>query len=321
MDKIHAKISKLEHRGKRHIKVAFPVSPTSLSRIKAVEGRKFSRTHRCWYIPNTFKALASLKQYFEVEALQPLNQPATVVQKQKEPPNSFKEKKLQFNHQQGQTFKVFTGNKILLEKVDKDWIKAFLPFDKKGWIEVVRNIPGRKWDTEGKFWRVPYVKDTFQRFRQFIGKAHLELNFKVAEDIPEAFSPPKKKKYIKQPTFQLNKYQKNAITAFEEQLLKEHKAWRTIKTYKGLFTHFVAYFPNTAPSKISKAQIEKYIVYKKQENASDSQMNQLINCLNCFFIRILEQEEKVVRLERPKKKKKLPNVFSLEEIDILNAKY
>jgi len=127
---------------------------------------------------------------------------------------------------------------------------------------------------------------------------------------------PKKQKK-KSPKFKLNEMQKRAVIAFEEKLLLEHKAWRTIKTYKGLFTHFLAYFPKTRPSKISKKQIEKYMVYKKQENASDSQMNQLINVLNCFFIRILEQPEKVVRLERPKKKKKLPNVFSLEDIERL----
>ena len=69
--------------------------------------------------------------------------------------------------------------------------------------------------------------------------------------------------------------QKRAIIAFEEKLLLEHKAWRTIKTYKGLFTHFLAYFPDTKPSSISKNQIEQYIIYKKQENTSDSQLNQL----------------------------------------------
>ena len=46
-------------------------------------------------------------------------------------------------------------------------------------------------------------------------------------------------------------------------------------------------------------------------------MNQLINALNCFFIRILEQEEKVARMKRPKKKRKLPNVLSLEEMERL----
>ncbi len=97
----------------------------------------------------------------------------------------------------------------------------------------------------------------------------------------------------------------------------ENKAWRTRKTYKGLFAHFLAHFPTAKPSSISKKQIEQYIVFKKQDHISDSQLNQLINCLNCFFIRILHQKEKVIKLERPKKKKKMPNVFSLEEIELL----
>lgn len=149
-----------------------------------------------------------------------------------------------------------------------------------------------------------------------MGAQYIEYDFEIDSTIPDEFIIENKSKG-KPPKFKLSEVQKRAITAFEEKLMLEHKAWRTIKTYKGLFTHFLAYYPNTRPSTISKKQIEAYIIYKVQENISDSQLNQLINCLNCFFIRILKQEEKVVKLERPKKKKKLPNVFSLEEIEQL----
>ena len=318
MDKFIAKISKLEHRGEKHIKVDIPNAPIALTHIKAIEGRKFSRTHRCWYIPNTFAALASLKQYFEVQGLPTMKEktvgttPPKVITASDLPQSQFRT-----NQRDGNQHKVFTGAKIILEKEDNQWLRAFVPYDKKGWIEVLRNIPGRRWDSEGKFWKVPYVQDTFNRFRESIGAKHFELTFKVADNIPKAYAAAAKREKVKTSKYQLKDFQKKAITALEEKLLKEHKAWRTIKTYKGLFTHFVAYFPNIKPSKISKAQIEKYIVYKKQENASDSQMNQIINTLNCFYSRLLRQDEKIVKLERPKKKRRLPNVFSLEEIELL----
>lgn len=216
----------------------------------------------------------------------------------------------------GRTIKTVTGQKIIIEQEQVEWLRLYVPYDKKGWIAIVKDIPGREWQPEQAYWRTPYVQDTFKRLWALIGKQHIHLTFSIRVDIPKEFDTPRKSN--KKPSkFQLNEVQKKAITAFEEKMLLENKAWRTRKTYKGLFIRFIAYFPDTKPSSITKPQIEQYIIYRKQDNISDSQLNQLINCLNCFFIRILEQNEKVVKLERPKKKRKLPNVYSLEEIELL----
>ncbi len=233
------------------------------------------------------------------------------------PKNSVPAAKFFKTIQQGErTFKVFIGEQIILEKANNEWLVLWVSYDKKGWIEVVKNIPGRKWETEGKYWCIPYVKDSLKRLWKLIGPQHFQYSFEINPNIPAEFKIKRIQKR-KAPKFNLNDMQKRALVAFEEKLMLEHKAWRTIKTYKGLFTHFLAYFPNVKPSSISKEQIEAYMLYKIQGNVSDSQLNQLINCFNCFFIRILMQKEKVVKLERPKKKKKLPNVFSLAEIERL----
>ena len=52
--------------------------------------------------------------------------------------------------QQGERIsKVFIGQKIVLYKVNQTWLGLWIPFDKKGWIEIVKNIPGRKWRRTG----------------------------------------------------------------------------------------------------------------------------------------------------------------------------
>ena len=43
----------------------------------------------------------------------------------------------------------------------------------------------------------------------------------------------------------------------------------------------------------------------------------MINALNAFYVRVLEQEEKLAKLERPPKRKNLPNVFSEQEIELI----
>ena len=150
MNNINAKISKLTHRGKIHIKVDIPNTPLARERIKAVSGRKFSRTHRCWYIPNTFEAIDELKQHFEVESSQTFkNKENNSLEKWPSTSKTLKpiikaEKKFRIQQQGDQSFKVFIGNKIILEQHKSEWIRAYVPYDKKGWVEIVRKYSRKK---------------------------------------------------------------------------------------------------------------------------------------------------------------------------------
>jgi len=333
-------LSKIEHKGESRIRVDFPYAAATIQAIKQIEGRLWSQSKKCWHVPYANTTFRALQESFDIELIQndflPIKtsssseenktqsnkqSPSTIRQKEL-PDNSPKEKSSQSKkvpitgQKEGRAINRFTGNTILLEQLNEQWIKAFVPFDKKGWINIIKDIPGRSWQPEHACWILPNVQESFKQLWKLIGKQYIRLTFSIQPNIPKEFIVPKKANK-KSPKFQLNEVQKNAITVFEEKLLLENKAWRTRKTYKGLFIHFIAYFPATKPSSISKKQIEKYIIYKKQDNVSDSQLNQIINCLNCFFIRILQQDDKVVKLERPKKKRKLPNIYSLEEIEIL----
>jgi len=218
--------------------------------------------------------------------------------------------------QDGRTIKIVVGQQIIIEEENEEWLRVYVPYDKKGWIAVVKEIPGRKWIVEDKYWRIPYVQDSIKRLWNIIGKKNIQKAFEIKPDIPADFVIKRQAKR-KSSSYKLNEVQQKAMTAFDGKMRSEHKSWRTRKTYKYLFAKFLAYFPNTKPSSISKEQIEQYIVFRKQDNISDSQFNQFINALNCFYIRLLGQEDKVGRIKRPKKKRKLPNVYSEEEIQLL----
>ena len=306
-------LSKIEHRGQPRIQILFDKDHTLISKIKSIEGRKWSQTKRCWHLPYSTDSLQQLKIVFGEENL------------------ILPKKKIGLQTQQKVNFVEYylgnekrlkvVGEKIIIQEKNQHWLNVYVPSDKKGWVKIIKSINGRKWNIEKICWEIPYVKDNFKLLWKQIGKKKIELNFKIKKNIPNKSNYTKTSKRDWQKTnsqkFKLNEFQKNAIIKFEEKLILENKAWRTRKTYKGLFTSFILFYPNTKPSKITKEQIEQYIIFKKQDYISDSQLNQLINCFNCFFCRLLNQEEKVIKLERPKRKKKLPNVFSLEEVEKL----
>lgn len=221
-------------------------------------------------------------------------------------------------YQYGKVTKIVYGDKIVMTKIDEEWIAAFVPSDKKGWIAVMKNMPGRQWNVENRCWCLPYVKETQKTLESQIISDHIIYKFTWSPDVPERFDLPKKQQADIIINLELNEMQKRAILALEEKLILEGKRQRTIKTYKSHLRRFLLFYRHEKPSKITFEQINKYIIVrKKQENVSNSYLSQFINAINAFYIRVLNQEDKVTKLKRPPKQKKLPNVFSEEEVQLL----
>ncbi|MCB0521121.1 MAG: tyrosine-type recombinase/integrase [Saprospiraceae bacterium] len=215
--------------------------------------------------------------------------------------------------------KAVVGELLIVEKHDENVICAYVPHDKQDWIDFIKKIPGRQWNSEQKCWMLPLTRETMDDLGGYF-REKLRLNFSVTPNIPDKWKP--MGKYAqKGPEHKLNPMQQLAVTALEEKLILESKRFRTIKTYKNALAGLLAFYPLVKPSQISLKQINDYIVYKRrQHNYTNSTVNTLINALNAFYGRTLNQMEKVLALERPPKEKKLPNVLTKEEVErLLNA--
>lgn len=165
MDKVNAKISKLSHRGTIHIKVDIPNTPAARERIKSVGGRKFSRTHRCWYIPNTFKAIDELKQLFEVETLQSLNKQEKIG----------KQREILIENDKKNQPKLTQVDIVKVESEHDTRVKVWIPWQRKDWIQQIKSLPNRAWNTDEKYWSVPKNVATLDLLKQLFGE-HLMLS-------------------------------------------------------------------------------------------------------------------------------------------------
>lgn len=211
---------------------------------------------------------------------------------------------------------VVVGEKVILSKENDSFINAFIPGDKKGWVEFIRTLEGRKWNKDKKCWRLPMVQATFMALEKFFVEDVI-ANFNLPKQLPEYWHHPNAK-LRKSTKKTCNIFQERALTALEEKLMLEHKRYTTIKTYKNCLKGLLFYYPDIKPSQITKEQIVQYLLYNiKEKKVSKSTQGQIINALNAFYIRVLNQVEKVQEIERPKKQKKLPNVLSEEEVQRL----
>lgn len=100
----------------------------------------------------------------------------------------------------------------------------------------------------------------------------------------------------------------------EQEMVIRNYSPHTIRTYLSLLTHLAAYY-QCSPADLSIGQIKKYLYYCAYEKQlSASTLNQIISAVKILFADILGRSWEPVNLKRPRKEKKLPVVFSREEM-------
>ena len=317
-------LSKIEHRGKARIKVLFPKREELLIKIKSIEGRRWSRSKNCWHVPYNKSSFQAIEVAFGKDNLLFQNK-KRISDSQRKIPLSKREKgKIQPLIKDypcyGEIRKRFVGDKILVQGLNDKWIKVYVPHDKKGWLEVIRNINGRRWDVDNAYWILPYVKVSFYAMKKNIGLEYVILDLEVEKDIPDKFDLPfiksKSKKNKNSKSWDLlNDYQKKAIQDTEEYLILKQYSPTTIKSYR---THLIAillFHNKILPEKIENKEIQSYLLHQiKFKRISESTQNVVINAYKAYVEKILDRPRTYVVVPRPKKPKKLPDILSTEEV-------
>jgi len=103
-----------------------------------------------------------------------------------------------------------------------------------------------------------------------------------------------------------------------ETLEQKKYSLNTIKTYTSYFCDFQRYFANKDPDRISKEEINSYILHLiREKDISTSQQNQRINAIKFYYEKVLGSEREYYEIKRPRKETKLPTVLSKEEVTLL----
>jgi site-specific recombinase XerD len=173
MQKPSATLSPLDHRGATHIKVDIANDLESKNRIKKIAGRKWSQTHGCWYVPYSKEAFRQLKESFEVTL---------------PPAFSNHQKKTQPTATTPVVAEAPADQLIIIERENDLRVKAFVPRDRKDWIEKIRTIPGRAWNEQEKYWSLPFVKTTVKNLTDWFGK-YLQWGFPIPDNLLETYLP------------------------------------------------------------------------------------------------------------------------------------
>lgn len=302
----HIIISPLVHNKEKRIKVKIPRTSYHISRIKQIDGSKWSKTHSSWHIPYSKQAYKKLQTLFEhvitvanIETIENDFMPPET-----EPIEEFLAEPIEI---------------VVFTLSNKNRLKAYIPYNKYNWISKIKRIKGCYWNVKYKRWSLPFTQKTIQDIKRIFDKEAL-IDVEIPNNLPidenSTYYPPKKKgkEKVKEPKYI------EALVELEEKLNLKRYSYKTIKAYKHCFKHFLLFYNDTNPEFISLDQIRNYILYRiKEHNISESTQNTIINAIKFYYERILKTPRFVVNIERPKKPRKLPVVLSLKQvISIIN---
>ena len=100
------------------------------------------------------------------------------------------------------------------------------------------------------------------------------------------------------------------------ELLKQKRySESTIKTYSAYFKDFMHYFSERDLDTIQKEEINNYILSLIQLLfISGSEQNQRINAIKFYYEKVLGRDRELIRIERPRKERILPDTLSKTDI-------
>lgn len=174
-----------------------------------------------------------------------------------------------------------------------------------------QNITGWCWSEALGLWHIPYYENHMEYLRKkFSALAHFQ-------HVDTGHKP-------QQPTIPNNTLTPhNTPTStipegFYQQMRLKRYSENTQKTYASVLGKFLAYFKQLSPAQISDQQVREYMLYLiDQRQCSGAYQRQTINALKLFYKAVLNRELSELAVTAPRRKKKLPVVFSEEEVILL----
>ncbi|CAG8998273.1 MAG: Tyrosine recombinase XerC [Candidatus Celerinatantimonas neptuna] len=181
---------------------------------------------------------------------------------------------------------------------------AFCLKNKPNLAMQLQNIKGWCWSDALQVWHIPYYDNHMEYLHRKFGTLaefqHIEVHQEHRTHvIPSAISS-----LIPQ--------------AFYQHMRLKRYSNNTQKTYASVLAKFFAYIKSAAPQTITDEHIRNYMIHLvDQQQCSDVYQRQSINALKLFYKAVYNRDLSDLAVTAPRRKKKLPVVFSEEEVILL----
>jgi integrase/recombinase XerD len=190
-------------------------------------------------------------------------------------------------------------NTVIIEKSDDGKLLIEIPY-KEQWIEWIRKVPGRKWNSNLRKWNVPLTQETVVNICHFFKETPVDVSPELITEIPQ-FAELRR----------LSDHE--ALQRLASQIKRKGYSSNTERAYTGHALRFLRQL--VVPfNQVEPSHVQSYIDGLFQEHRSNTYISQTLSALR-FWICEVEGRAGFQKIWiMPKREQKLPAVLSAEEI-------
>ena len=189
---------------------------------------------------------------------------------------------------------------VVIGKVNnKDYLLLNFKYDNE--LKELSKSIGCRWSVSKRSWYIFKSNENIRLIHQ-VFKDKAEVDFSNIESISNEV----KKK---------NRILKEVPKDYRDLLIRRRYSPNTLKVYTNMFQSFLNYYSEKEIEDITEDDIRKYQDYLvKKKRVSISTQNQAINSIKFYYEKVKGGDRMDIRIERPLKEKKLPEIISENEV-------
>lgn len=328
-------LKRVIHRDESRIAIIFDYDKELLSFVKGIRHAKYSNTNKFWYVDdseeNLRTVLEALKEKVEVDISGISYRSAPVestVNKNDEEPSmpctiieNIPDDEFDYGQNSGTTsMKKYSPVEFRIDQGSNRFIIKFTGFYNQKWIDEIRSFGKFNYDSKRKEFLLSWSKLKVDSLSDYFSGEGVPVRVIKPE-------PDKKTKEIRRNfsdevrSRTMNKYGYEGIDMLHRHLEDHRYSTRTVETYVALLELYFKYFYERNPYEITQNEVCDFINdFIIKNGFSASYQNQMVSAIRLYYE--ISGKGKIVPqlLERPRRGRALPKVFSKEEISkILNS--
>ncbi|GAB1416300.1 site-specific integrase [Paludibacter sp.] len=306
------KVTKITLQQELRIRVDFAYDPHKIQQIKTIFDARWSNSLKAWHIPYTKDAFNQLKNLFrdiEIEEKKEDNQAENQSVVTKNPPplklilpseKANEKKKQDFDHS---AIEITFSAKQISVKMPKN----------EADIQFVRTFNNVRWNKHQYKWVIPNYGRNLEMLKNYFN-----TRIRIFETV--VIPPPKQKAAFDSSEIitelpLLDEESEQEIVSFRKWMIHKRYSKSTIETYTKAIQIFLRFVKPKKTAEITNEDMVRFVhLYMIPRKLSQSYQNQAVNAARLFFKTIHSSKVITEQIERPRRKHKLPNVLSKEEV-------
>jgi len=276
----------------RNIIIRLPKNKTDIAFLQTLRYSRWINHQFFWQIPNYGTNLEVIKNYLGDRIYK-----LTIHQQ------------IEINNKKVQIKKI-EPNQVIVIKTTTNRLKIIFGYINE-LSSFLKNYPFHHWNTQNKYWTIPYSEQILKEIQDKIKELNLEFLYEEEE---------KKEGARKITPYDTSNY-KECPTEYIEKLNELRYSRNTIKTYTSLFEEFINFHNKKDITTLGQLEAVEFVRYLVSERkVSISYQNQAINAIKFYYERVLGGKRMTIYLDRPQKEQTLPTVLSKEEVQLIISK-